>query len=122
MKKALIMGLAGWAMVLAAPVAAQGLAHTWLMRGQVVHVQRDAAVICIGRADGARTGQVLDVYRVRQLPGSPRSTVPNFRRERVGAVTINAIVDDHFARVEITEGRVARNDIVELRPNQPVTP
>lgn len=98
----------------AQPIAAQGIGHSFFMRGQVVALTGKDAVLCIGKADGAAASQVLEVYRVSQRPGPSKGT-PNFVRTKIGTVTITEVFDEHFARATVTRGRVARNDIVELR-------
>lgn len=112
-RKAIASAVLAAGIFVAQPALAQGIGHTWIMRGQVVGLQAKQAVLCIGKADGAQTAQVLDVYRVTQSPGL-RGT---FRRARVGSVTINDVFDEHFARATVTEGSVAKHDIVELRRN-----
>ena len=42
---------------------AQGLGHTWFMRGSIVGIDYHGPVVCVGRADGAEGGQVFDAYR-----------------------------------------------------------
>lgn len=106
--------LAG-ALISAAPGIAQGMGHTWIMRGQIVALDKGSAVLCVGKADGARPAQILDVYRMTYRPGSPKSTAATYRRDRVGSVVIDEIVNEHFARAHVAEGVLAKNDIVELR-------
>jgi hypothetical protein len=96
----------------ATSVAAQGLQHTFLMRGQVVDVGGDGLVVCIGREDGAQPGQVLDVVRVSADPG-PRART--FRRDKVGQIRIEHIVDAHFAHATLISGSAEKHDLVELR-------
>lgn len=95
----------------ASPVLAQGIAHTFFMRGSIVAADRDGTIVCIGRADGAKVGQTLDVYQVTTNPGPSKGV---FRRELVGHVTVEQVFDDHFASVRVADGRAALNDIVEL--------
>ena len=107
--------------MLALPVAiptaatAAGIGHSFFMRGSVVGMENGTPTICIGKADGAKVGQVLDVVRV--TTGQGTKGVPAFRREDVGSIRINAIIDDHFATATVVKGDVAKNDIVELRKN-----
>lgn len=117
MRKLFSPVLIGAALFTASPVLAQGLAHTWIMRGQVVAVERTGLIVCIGKNDGAEPGQVLDVYRVTTHPRGPRSRLPSYKRVKVGSVTISEVIDDHFARAQIADGKLAKNDIVELRKN-----
>ena len=113
--KKLYTALAAAALIIAAapiatPVAAQGLAHSWIMRGQIVAVTDSQFVICIGRDDGATQGQVLDVVRIVVTPG-PRGS---YRRENVGQIRIDEVFDAHFARASLVSGRADRHDLVEL--------
>ncbi|MBX9728407.1 MAG: hypothetical protein K2X31_05825 [Sphingopyxis sp.] len=120
MVRTLLTGLAfSMALVATAPLAtgaaAQGIQHTFLMRGQIVDASQDSLVVCIGRADGAEPGQVLDVIRISSDPG-PRART--FRRTPVGQVRIEHIVDDHFAHAVLVSGQAERHDLVELRRTQ----
>lgn len=113
MNKSIVAALAGLAMLATTPALAQGIGHKFFMRGSIVDTDAAGPVICIGKADGATVGQTLEVYRVKQLPG-PSKSPPTYRRDLVGHVTIDQIVDDHFARVRIADGAPAKHDIVEL--------
>ncbi len=111
------------AMLTLAPVpwmaaSAQGLKHTLFMRGQVVDITGETATLCIGKADGAKSGQVLDVYRAVPVSIPQKGNAPAFRRQEIGHVRIDSIVDDHFARASVIGGKVATHDIVELRPSK----
>ena len=116
-KKSVMAALACISMLGATPVFAQGIGHTFFMRGSIVDTSASGTVVCIGKADGAEVGQTLEVYRVVQHPGpaSSKGNVAPFHRQRIGQVTIDHIYDDHFAHVSVTEGKPAKHDIVELR-------
>lgn len=116
-KKSLMVALAGISMLSAVPAFAQGIGHTFFMRGSVVGKDAQGTIVCIGKADGAEVGQVLEVYRVIQHPGPSKGTPTPFHRQLIGKVKIDHIYDDHFAHVSVTEGAPAKNDIVELRKN-----
>lgn len=109
------LALAGIALIGSAPALAAGIGHSFFMRGSIVDSDTTGKVVCIGKADGARVGQTLDVYRVEISPGPNRGAGPNYRREYVGKVTIDHVFNDHFAHVTATEGKLALHDIVELR-------
>jgi len=113
-KKSILAALAGVAILAATPVFAQGIGHTFFMRGSIVEADSTGTVICIGKADGAEVGQSLEVYRVKSLPG-PAKGPPSYRRDLVGHVTIDHIFDDHFAHVRVADGNPTKHDIVELR-------
>jgi hypothetical protein len=114
-KRSLTAALIMLAVPAAIPAAANaaGIGHSFFMRGSVVDMTNGVPTICIGKADGATTGQVLDVYRVKAGPG-PKG---GFTRINVGSVRIDSIVDDHFATTSIVKGNVEKNDLVELRKN-----
>jgi hypothetical protein len=87
--------------------------HTFFMRGQIVEVLKDTVVVCIGRADGASVGQELDVVHHRRVSGAPKGKA-RFKREVVGKVRINEIVDDHYAEATVISGKARRHYSVEL--------
>lgn len=114
MKKFFAPLLIGAALLAATPVIAQGVDHTWFMRGHVIAMESAGPVVCIGRADGAQPGQVLDVYRV-EYRHKHKSNLPSYNRVKVGSITITEVIDDHFARAQVTDGKLKKHDIVELR-------
>lgn len=115
-KTKIALAIAGIAMLAAVPAAATGIGHSFFMRGSIVAEQAEGKVVCIGSEDGATVGQVLDAYRVVQLPGpSGKGAGPTFRRERTGHVRVDHVYDAHFAHVTVVDGTPAVHDIVELR-------
>ena len=88
--------------------------HENIMRGQVVGVDNDELVICIGREDGARKGQELQVYRY-VWEGAVEEGDDDYRVDYVGAVQIKSVINDHFARAVSTTGDAKKHDIVELK-------
>lgn len=106
--------LIGLAITMTSPVLAQGIGHSFFMRGSIVGTDPNGTVVCVGKADGAQVGQVLEVYRVTSVPGPPKG-ISTFRRNLVGRVRIDHVFDDHFAHVSVADGRPAVHDIVELR-------
>jgi hypothetical protein len=111
MRKAIIFPLIGLALLGTQPVLAAGIGHSFFMRGQVVDTDSSGKVVCIGSADGAKVGQVLEVYRVKRTHGK----TPSYGRTLTGHVTVDRIVDEHFAHVVISDGAAAVNDVVELQ-------
>lgn len=98
----------------AAPAGEPGIRHTVFMAGRVIEASADAIYLCIGTADGARPGQVLDVVRVtRDSRANARQGV-RIHREKVGTVKVDAVVDEHFAQAMVLDGEVAAGDIVGL--------
>jgi hypothetical protein len=96
------------------PAFAQGMQHSLLMRGHIVDIRDGVITLCIGSADGASPGQVLDVARVVQASPAPKAA-PTFTRRDIGHVRIDSIVDEHFARASVVNGTPKVHDIVELR-------
>lgn len=89
------------------------LRHTFFMRGHIVDMQDAALVVCIGQADGASVGQTLDVVRHRRASTGPKG-MGRFKREVVGQVRIDAIVDEHYAEATLVSGEAGQHDSVEL--------
>jgi hypothetical protein len=115
LKKSVVAALAGITMLGAVPAMAQGIGHTWFMRGSIVGTDKTGTVVCIGKADGAEVGQTLEVYRTVYHPGPNKGAGPTYHRQDIGHVRIDHLFDDHFAHVTIVDGHPVKNDIVELR-------
>lgn len=104
-----------------ASAAEPGIRHTVFMAGSVIESSAEGIYLCIGMANGAEPGQVLDVVRVtRDRGGNPKQGI-RFQREKVGEVKVDAIVDEHFAQATVLEGNVEKGDIVRLKdPDEPM--
>ena len=88
-----------------------GIGHTYFMRGSIVSDTNGQLVACVGRADNAKVGQQLAVYRTISSGGkNPLS----FRRKQVGSVRVDEIINDHYASVSSTTSGIRNGDIVEL--------
>lgn len=114
----LLLGGVALSMVLmgCATVAPESsLRHEYLMRGQILEVQDNSLVMCIGSADGAAVGQELNVIRHTRIAKPPKSVGPGFRRDNVGKVRITTIFDDHYAQATVIDGTVRENDSVETQ-------
>ena len=99
---------------LLAACAGSPIYHKAIMRGQVVGVEANEVVLCIGSKDGAQVGQTLEVYRVvNESRTSERGDL--FKKNYIGEVVIGSIVDDHFARASVNSGDVKKHDVVELK-------
>ncbi|WP_299975584.1 hypothetical protein [uncultured Pseudoteredinibacter sp.] len=90
------------------------LYHEYLARGQVVGVDSNEVVVCIGSSDGAKVGQGLQVYRYI-WEGAEEEGNDDYRKEFVGNVEITTIVNEHFARAKVSAGDVRKHDMVELK-------
>jgi len=107
----------GWLVSLVTATALTGCAgdsviRHQFMQGQVLSVDANEIVVCIGKRDGARDGQVLNVIRhlaeIAVVEGAP------FSRAQVGQVRIVDVYDDHYAHVSIVTGEAKTGDMVEL--------
>tara|TARA_R110001592_G_scaffold3113_1_gene17414 strand:+ start:9898 stop:10251 length:354 start_codon:yes stop_codon:yes gene_type:complete len=90
--------------------------HEQIMKGQVVGIDNDELVICIGSKDGAKVGQELQVYRY-VWEGALEEGESDYRVDYVGTLKIKSVVNDHFSRAINTEGNVIKNDVVEFVSN-----
>ena len=84
------------------------------MRGQVLEKHDGTLVVCVGQADGAQVGQVLDVIRHKRRMRHSRAGGPRYRRESVGQVRIVELFDRHYAEAAVISGSPKVNDTVEL--------
>ena len=87
--------------------------HDYLMRGQVVVATDSKVIVCVGYRDGAEIGQKLNAYRFfyTNTHGEGGDT---YERQNVGVVEIVKIIDEHYAKVKILEGKVTIADMVQL--------
>ena len=88
--------------------------HKYIMRGQVLELEGNTLVVCVGKQDGAEVGQVLGVVRHVRVPGNSKKAGPRYRREDVGSVRISSLFDEHYANAKIVKGSPKVNDTVEL--------
>lgn len=109
----------GWILAAVAVASVGGCAggksvrHEFVMQGQVLASDTNGILVCVGRQNGAESGQILNVVRYsRTTGGNPKA--PPFRREQVGQVRIVEVVDDHYAQVTITSGQAQVGDMVVL--------
>lgn len=109
---AFLITLSAFAVGPAAGAENPGIRHTVFIAGSIIEASAEGIYLCIGTADGAERGQVLDVVRVTRR-GNPKQGI-RFHREKVGKVVVDAIVDEHFAQATVVDGRVEKGDIVRL--------
>lgn len=91
------------------------LRHKFLMRGQVLEVQNNTLVLCVGSEDGAAVGQELNVIRHSRIAVPPKAPGPGFRRDNVGKVKITRIFYGHYAQATVIKGDARVNDTVETQ-------
>ncbi|MFD3263844.1 hypothetical protein [Phenylobacterium ferrooxidans] len=89
--------------------------HRFIMRGQVVEMQGEAMILCVGTAEGAKPGQVLTVVRFVGTPGAAKGAPRIPRRDDVGSVRIDRVIDGHFAEATLVSGQARKFDLVELK-------
>ena len=88
--------------------------HQNFMRGQVVSLKGDNAVICIGSSSQVQLqGKSLSVYRVVYDAGRYEG-YEEFRREYAGSIVLDSVIDEHFARATVVDGQIRKNDMVQL--------
>lgn len=91
--------------------------HENIMRGQVIGIDNDEIIVCVGRENGAQEGQELQVRRY-VWEGAVEDGDDNYRVYYIGTLKIKSVVNDHFARAVSTKGDVKKNDIVELKNDE----
>lgn len=113
---ALVLSFAAILFVAPASAAASdpGLRHSVFMAGSVIEATADGIYLCIGTREGATVGQRLEVVRVTREPGINPKQGARFKWTKVGAVRIDAVVEEHFAEATVTSGEVKKGDIVRL--------
>ena len=89
--------------------------HDTFMLGQVVEVNNQEVVLCIGNNDEKLQGKTLSVHRVVYITDSSSEGEDLYRREYVGEVQIGDVIDKHFARARINSGMIKKHDIVEFK-------
>src|SRR3546814_12430175 len=81
-RRIVIAALGG--LLLAGSVSAGPVYHKLVMQGQVLSVDGDTLVVCIGKEDGAEVGQELKLVRHVRTRAAPKAGGPGFRREVTG--------------------------------------
>lgn len=87
----------------------------YFMQGQVLSVEDQSVVLCVGQAHGAEVGQVLSVFRNEQVNTAPKAARGSFKRVPMGQVRIVEVFDEHYARAEVVSGEIHANDTAELQ-------
>lgn len=94
----------GLLLVSSIPLLARGIGHTFFMQGEIIRMDEGGMVACLGKADGAQVGQILEVYHA-----SGR------HRHMAGHVQADQIFDDHFAHFQVTDGTPQKGDWIRLK-------
>jgi hypothetical protein len=108
--------LVGCALAFAGIAAASTPPHTTVMQGQILSVEDDGIVLCIGTEHGASVGQVLEVVRHVRTTRAPKAAGPGFRREHVGQIRIAELFDEHYSRADVVSGSPQVHDSAEVIP------
>lgn len=87
--------------------------HKAVMRGQIVAVDEDQVTICIGRQQGAKTGDEFRVKRSVFRQGVVEDGESDFELVEVGRIKVSRVIDDHYARAKVINGSIKLNDIGE---------
>jgi hypothetical protein len=90
--------------------------HDSLMGGQVVSADGSNVVVCIGSGAGIEPGLIMAVSQVNYV-GSITEGNDNYSLEPVGSIRIDTIIDKHFARATVVNGKVEKYNTVQLEDN-----
>lgn len=88
--------------------------HKNFMKGQIIGIDNDEVVVCIGGKNGAKEGENFQVYRYI-WEGAIAEGEDHYKVDYIGVVQINSIVNEHFARAKVLQGAVRAHDMLELR-------
>ena len=92
--------------------------HAEVMQGQIVDKTDGEVVLCIGTKEGAKVGQMLTVYEIRNVAVTGNPKAVRYERIPVGKIQITEIIEEHFAKARITEGQADKYNIAELEPGK----
>lgn len=109
------LGLSAVSLSACTPWASSDAYHSAVMRGQIVSLEGNSGVICIGKHDNAQVGQVLDVIRHRPKHVGGRHGARRFERVTTGKVKVVRIMDEHYSEIELVSGEIRETDTVELK-------
>lgn len=86
-----------------------------VLKGKVLEIQGDIALVSVHSTAGAHPGQPLEVYKVNLVPAVKHTARPWRRPERSGSAVLIEVAGDHAVRVQITDGTISVDHDVELR-------
>ncbi len=92
---------------------ASGVYHGAIMKGSVVSATGNEGVICIGSKDGAEVGQIWKTSKV-EIQGTGKTS--KYIWLNAGSVKIVEVIDEHFAKVSVVEGKLEKGYVAELPP------
>ena len=93
------------------------------MRSSIVMKLEKEAHICIGKDDGIKVGDILTVYRRKEVPVPNEPFVPDrsgryrpkvrYEMVKVGRARVTAIMSEHYAAIVPIALQLEMTDIVE---------
>lgn len=90
----------------------QSIYHRYITKGKVMSVNGNEGVICVGNKDGAQVGQIWRTSKL-EIKGTGKTSkhiwVP------VGSIKILEIVDEHYAKVSVVDGKLETDYVAELQ-------
>lgn len=88
--------------------------HAYMMKGNILKQNGNELYICIGTKDGAKEGQIFNVFTYKEDPKFV-DTPEYFKRVVVGTIKITKIVHEHYAKAVLVSGKANKYDFVELK-------
>ena len=88
--------------------------HAYMKKGNILKQNGTAYYICIGTKDGAKEGQLYNVYTYKENPQFI-DTGNYLEKVYVGTIKITNIVHEHYAKAILVSGRANKYDLVELK-------
>lgn len=88
--------------------------HANIMKGNILKQKGNEYYLCIGTKDGAKEGQVFNVFTYKENP--QLVDAGNYlERVYVGTIKITNIVHEHYAKAVLVSGKASKYDFVELK-------
>lgn len=88
--------------------------HANLMKGNILKQKGNEYYLCIGTKDGAKEGQVYNVYTYKENPAYVDTPI-YIERVFSGTIKITNIVHEHYAKAVLVSGKARIYDFVELK-------
>ncbi len=88
--------------------------HAYMMKGNILKQRGNEYYICIGTKDGAKEGQMYNVFTYKENPNFV-DTPSYLERVNIGTIKITSIVHDHYAKAVLVSGKASKYDFVELK-------
>ncbi len=113
MKKRLFKIGVLWALVLTLGACSSSMYHKTLMKGQVVKVNEEEVVVCIGSREGAKVNDEFRVMRSIFRTDVVEDGESDYELVEVGRVEIVDVVDEHYAVAKVVDGDIQLHDVAE---------